>query len=1617
MPKPLKYFVSVILLFCFCFNAILGAFAQNIDVSKRLLAKRNELEETLTARRDYVNKNFRAAGITQKDRNIHIADIEATLAKQLFDHESRLKNSSVKRAEEIRQILLNKDGDYQKSEPLNFKDFINDEKLNEEISQLKTGFLRKIESGYRAAQAKISEAENNYRSLNYSEDEISLWKKENNEYITSLRKEAKTRLESAVKTELKRLHKNYLQEWEEQHSDKNIFKTLQNLARDLINTYKSNPKDVLPYMLELAPLLTAVKFGEAGVFTAEDKILLREIFTDKLNNPQKDCLEDRKHLDERWEKTLDACDTEINAIAMLGVIGGSNKADTDAIMNFLFKKLSDEDKVLILMTSISSLLNMKAYGEISRILSYAEKKENKHINILSIFDIITASVYVSGMAGEKGIKDYYGDFSTNFRIQKEDKDGNIISTNAWTEIALMLAQEGSKESLALLREHGVQKCDVGEGNAPGKFLLQSSAVMPFLAGALISGKSGADKYEGGYKSPRPLKPATLEDILVKQKRKVTQTDRDFISGRLVPKNSFEEFVFRQGLDIENFLALSIINRLMKDLSFEEEHYIDSNLHKRYGGNISGRYNSFALLKPEDEKIKTAELGKLNSKYIAANIVDIGVSIYFMKDLPRLGIGFVRGAGKFLKTVRISLYNAIKTIRAGVAPAKFTHVQNNSKAILETVIKNTKFNVKTSAFHMDLNKIYSETSWQEEKVLKIMEARRAVEPVLADAAKTAEWNYAWDTHQRSRISKLVLKNNYGKVLAKTAETELKTKLAVSKEAISIFQKSLRQDKSLANIAPVAVRDLTFRKPILLLNEGFNELKEGSEILKIIQSGQESEYITKMPINFNFADKIYGINMKKLQEIVLYKNGDSRYWMSFLTKENNSSLRVIDPANFKIAINSQSIPLISTSFYSASLGSSVFKGLKFVPENLSEILAKSTIKQDGIVKFLQYKIHVLNQYLKEEGLAKGLKSLTEAAKKDYKLSEFHVYDFFGNKINKFKIKTAVDLKGKIKFMLDETGVIRPALKGSGAEINGYFTLPKETLGLLGGINKPSFLNINATIKSSKNKMALTMFLSAVNLSASSAGLTGAIDDTYTKDELSDFWKIIISTALPAAASFASPAFSRFTRKVGAVNVLGYSFLTAAGAFIIPITSNLFGDGPKGFNGFGEVSPGNKPHWWPLMVVAPLAGLATALSKSSMNMIINSVDKKGALLTISIAYKNLFTPAVLLVPVLVNTLGNQYTTDLKGNIIKKPILDPFINYTLLTGVSLGSFVLLRSLNLPSEIGKTQAASRAILSAKEKFTIFSSNASIIGGGINFIASEASTLNGYAYKQMNREWEKSSSLMSLRPDLRYLSTISVMMLPAVLSRPLYKPIFKALGGIENSAAHYRFLLLNTGLSTAGTIILKKNDDNLPMFLLGSGLASFGYANNYAILYKLGIKKLQFRGFGKAVTNNFQMNFGSVLGAGAVGGLSLSTYSASVKDNFSPEEQRMNKHLKKGLWIPMAFNGAGMGFTGLSLTRSGVSLPGIGGLLPPRAAGISLGLLYGTAAYKRYDFFRHNNSGLIKNYPPFDESGGNLMEKIRDILTPAEINYNINPFFPRKNWNNKLENYKPEILEQSGGRL
>ncbi len=90
--------------------------------------------------------------------------------------------------------------------------------------------------------------------------------------------------------------------------------------------------------------------------------------------------------------------------------------------------------------------------------------------------------------------------------------GNYFYGNAFTDMALLLAEDGGNEALAILKEYGADKGLDG-------------SIKPFLAGALISGKSGLSE-DGARNMAADLANLTLGDITALQEYDI---DRDLLS--------------------------------------------------------------------------------------------------------------------------------------------------------------------------------------------------------------------------------------------------------------------------------------------------------------------------------------------------------------------------------------------------------------------------------------------------------------------------------------------------------------------------------------------------------------------------------------------------------------------------------------------------------------------------------------------------------------------------------------------------------------------------------------------------------------------------------------------------------------------------------------------------------------------------------------------------------------------------------------------------------------------------------------------------------------------------------------------------------------------------------
>ena len=151
------------------------------------------------------------------------------------------------------------------------------------------------------------------------------------------------------------------------------------------------------------------------------------------------------------------------------VVGRDGGRYAKAVERVIYAGEDGAGSANILAAGFSSLLAVKDYAALKRILNRYTVKENSSA---SFGDYIQLTYY-SGKVKTAGGR-FLGRASVNTQYSTR-----YIYANTFTDLAKLLAEDGSQGALAVLKEYGADKGF-------------DKAIRPFLAGALLSGKSGAD---------------------------------------------------------------------------------------------------------------------------------------------------------------------------------------------------------------------------------------------------------------------------------------------------------------------------------------------------------------------------------------------------------------------------------------------------------------------------------------------------------------------------------------------------------------------------------------------------------------------------------------------------------------------------------------------------------------------------------------------------------------------------------------------------------------------------------------------------------------------------------------------------------------------------------------------------------------------------------------------------------------------------------------------------------------------------------------------------------------------------------------------------------------------
>lgn len=1502
-------------------------FAQSVSLDELKRQHNKELEVVLKKhweemRTDKRLQDTRWAQYSFDQANKQEADFKAN--GDIF-YNAILKDPVLRRAEEISYIIFGKGQTEDKTPaPVSKQEF-----ANQYLATLKTqnaDALNKLAAEQEKQLRVINGMEEGYLAMGqYDEQAVKTWKAQSVEGLEKWTQDTKAKLAAVYKKEVAQTsdkYNNYLADYKtaRKEAEQKSFLIIKKLANELIALYNKNPKKIKDYILKITPMLSVIRINGQKVFSDAQEHFLLNLYKETLQEKENYCF-----------KNI-GCDSQINAMLGIGTLG-QYQEDALPIAEFMNKTRSNREAVRILISGVGALLAMKQYDTLRSFLYENLKQENDFSSV----DLLSLSTPVEAFATIRG--KYLGESSKYYQYEMEDDSVR----NAWTDVALMLADEGSEDSLNLLRTFGIEQCRVyieKQVNLKDKYSMFCGGIKPFLTGALLSGQSGAEQY-----SIRAAREGEAQLLASGRGRIITKEEaqRQASAARAGLIN-FDAFAKQDGLSREALVAREIINSGMGDINTKAEKTLDKELYSKFQNVIScNQLGSYAVVDDARISTKLSREIRTQSAMVFASIADVGITLWCLWDLSRLAYKGLRGISKLgnqiWKGVRVARMGSeaeravylrghidvFRQIRAReVAFVKYTDKFKNalepvvmsqralytsaplpSAALINaektntfaSALKTASFDVAEGAYVINVKAAYQESYGQPERVLNLQKTKE----LLNASAKEASVTY----QQRTFLEKY---KSYKSILSKTLEKNIS-----SAEYLSPYQKqqgfawaemvkydrNIRFNKEAAFVVP-KIEEI---KLISARPEGMAKDVKNMELFYDDGTGVGSP----LPVEVSIDGKIPGIKTKDLSGLLLQKKEDN-IWLKFVNGEN----KLIDPSFFKIGIKQESMPSIIKAARTTELENQLV--LKFLPE------------EKGFTNFFTSTVPDFFKTKADLWSGKGYVMVRDGSK--FRKTNVH-------------LQTTGRYDG-VRAILEPNGTFTFMGKNKNLLLEEYsFSLPKNQINtfmkILPAIDfaKP----VHLSLLGGRNKINSLFFVTAISLSAASTGLVGPLQKNYGKD-ITPEGIYMISVILPYAASLLSPAISPFVKKFGALNVLKTSMGTALVSLSVPV---FFG-----FNGFGGISADNpnKPSIAPLLISAGLIGISASLTRSSFNPLMNAVGGGGNLLK-SMAFKNLSSYALILPPFLsagADWLWPRYMKNGDGSIklndkgekVAKPWTDFSLAYPVLAGITGTSLFFLQRARLSSTIGKVESYAfskgmpgitrtswvgrYAPTFAKGFNSVWKPHVGVLAetfgsvgsmgnkavlpivlGSTAVLGAEGALVNSYSMGEANNYvYDKITKEKAVMP---IIATTALCVAP-FLVRLKSKQILEFMGGEKNPAAYKKLLFTSLGVAGLGGYTLSQQD-NIYSFSLGMALTAAGFASTTNTFLKIGRYNLEAAGAAKSLITRFDVVYPGVhIGMAFVpkiyGNAVTNNVEALGLSNQAEKEAATREEHKASMWIPLS---------------------------------------------------------------------------------------------------------------------
>ncbi len=1469
-----------------------------------------------------------------------------------------LDNPIWQKAERIKmELLLGSKGSAKESEetsyePLNYKQFYAE--YEKAVNSQADKYKKDNESLKKQALLEMNmQAEKYLLSGEYSEADIAAWKTQETANIDKWLKEEQGKIEKIRTQELSKAKASFEEYTNEVNAaadlyNKEIFEEVQGKINELFTLYKNNPnleKELRYTLFTTVPLFISMNYNGENLLNAEQEKIIFDFALDQLEKP--------------ITLQTDSANPYISALTVFAALGQVGDGGSTAVKRMVFSSVeAPQFHSYLLLTAVSALLAVKDYGAIRDILSYFNQQES----IFETMDLLSVANWVDYFQTING--KYLGNMSSLAQYQLED--GTVA--NAYTDIALMLAEEGSPQALELLKNFGVDKCVMTLDfafNLKDHFSPRCGGIKPFVAGALMSGKAGAERYTGPFVKKTVGQQEFTSDGRV---RMVTSDEVNRVASAIDTNMSrFKAGQKESGMSANAFMALNLINEALGDIGVAQESFIDTAMLKQYKSEIANTMLGKGAI-VDDARRASKEKGQTIYKYakITGNILDVGILVWCAWDLAKLARGIYslgRGAYAAFRLSRVGtsaqrmayitshLPHLRKYSSAAKSVAKFTaRVKNGMEPVVlaqralytsaplpkiagvgyeGTAVAKTlataSFDAAKGGYVINAAEAYKSSAGQPGRVLDIVNTRKALDAGAASAQESFANRGFFEKYRGYR----------GYLSDATKEAFNAGKFDQYSLSAGIdFSNGIASARNVKWRAPVTSNNVNYlARPL-----GTSAMPGTLELHHRSAVGMDAE---PLPVNVTIEKKIPTIKSNEVTNVLLTGEDDVMlsitkqqklpFYYRWMSKAAESKLmpqswsngierwvsnwraekefKLVDPDFFKIGLDNESFANLAKMSYAGSTP----LNLKFMGE------------RTGFA-----------------GKVGGWFTNSFAGKKSLFPGTGTVFVREGELLRptSIKLSTQKPFDG-IQLIVNENNTISLLGKGASGTMTGLnvpfsLSLPKGELpNFLKYASNGNFNNpFNLSLTGAKNKLNTLFAVQFLSLSAASTSLVGPLRQNYP--DISNTEVALISIVLPYASSFLSPFWAPFVKRYGSANMVKASLGLAGLSLTIPMFS--------GFHGFGDVNymNPNKPSITPLLISGTLIGLSSSITRASFNPLMDKMGGGAGLLK-GMAFKNLSSFAMLapsLGAALWDAADPRYYTDADGNFLYndkgEKILHSHTDFSLynplLLGITGGVFLAFQSARMPSQIGKVKGYTMSQfakgLNGTNMFARgFNSvyrpvagtlaetwNATKVLGkkGVWPIALastaalgvESSLLYNYSQTESNRYTANYISNDAVKPVIATLA----LTIPPFLVRLESKPILKLFGGANNPETYKRLIGASLGSAAVGTALLA-TEDNLATFIPGMALVGMGFANTTNGLLKIGEYNLKAAKATSSMLTGYKVAYPGV----HIGMAIFPKMFSGAADSQLEKDPTIEKYeaLQDNIWIPALTLGGSAFFYGL----------------------------------------------------------------------------------------------------------